>query len=359
MKNNNANKKQNKKIDSKLLIIIGIIIAIVGIVISYIIINHNKSSEPVDEDRNGNLVVRKGYEKLDTKHKIYDNYEEYYYMYINLTDEEKEKYIEMSEEDFKENNILVIYYNIDYCNETIKKFDYKSSEDRINVYYDLNHNCGVCIPEKDIKTIKIDKNIKKVYTYYKMFSEKRCDQDIVYKPIMYIYPEKDMDLTIKFKTPDLLTYTYPKYNDLWNVHVTKDSNIYDYNTDRNYYGLYWEAIDNTKLDMSTGFVVSGEETVEFLEEKLEYLGLNEREINEFIVYWIDKLDNNYNYIYFRTTDEVNKYMPLEFSEEPDTLIRIIVDIKPLDEIIEVKEQQLTKVERNGYTIVEWGGTIHK
>ena len=70
MKNNNANKKQNKKIDSKLLIIIGIIIAIVGIVISYIIINHNKSSEPVDEDRNGNLVVRKGYEKLDTKHKI-------------------------------------------------------------------------------------------------------------------------------------------------------------------------------------------------------------------------------------------------------------------------------------------------
>ena len=48
-------------------------------------------------------------------------------------------------------------------------------------------------------------------------------------------------------------------------------------------------------------------------------------------------------------------MPLEFSEKPDTLIRIIMDYKPLNEKINVKEQELEKATRNGFTVVEWGG----
>ena len=97
--------------------------------------------------------------------------------------------------------------------------------------------------------------------------------------------------------------------------------------------------------------------MKFLEEKLELLGLNEREINEFIVYWINKIeDNNYNYIYFKTTDEINNYMPLEFSKDPDTLIRVVVDIKPLKKEIKVKPQELKSVKRSGFTIVEWGAS---
>ena len=44
-----------------------------------------------------------------------------------------------------------------------------------------------------------------------------CDSDIAYKPIMYVYPTKEMDLTIKLKNDKLLTHTYPKYNDSWNI----------------------------------------------------------------------------------------------------------------------------------------------
>ena len=83
--------------------------------------------------------------------------------------------------------------------------------------------------------------------------------------------------------------------------------------------------------------------------------LNEYEINEFIVYWIDKLENNeYNFISFRNEKDIN--MPLEFSKEPDTLIRVMMEYKGLDKKIKVKEEKLTKVERKGYTVVEWGGT---
>ena len=48
-------------------------------------------------------------------------------------------------------------------------------------------------------------------------------------------------------------------------------------------------------------------------------------------------------------------MPLEFNKQPDTLIRVAVDFKALDEMVEVKEQQLISTERKGFTVVEWGG----
>lgn len=180
--------------------------------------------------------------------------------------------------------------------------------------------------------------------------------DTIDKPMIYIYPTNDIDLKIKLINDDKLTHTYPKYVNEWNVHVTKDSTIFDYKTKRDYYALYWEGIDNSIIDMNEGFVVKGKQTSIFLENKLSYLGLNDREINEFIVYWISKMENNnYNFIRFRTLKEINEYMPLEFSEKPDTLIRVIMDFKPLNKKINVKEQKLEKMQRKGFTIVEWGG----
>ena len=38
-------------------------------------------------------------------------------------------------------------------------------------------------------------------------------------------------------------------------------------------------------DFSEGFVVKGEDSAAFLEEKLEILGLNYKEAEEFIIYW--------------------------------------------------------------------------
>ena len=106
-----------------------------------------------------------------------------------------------------------------------------------------------------------------------------------------------------------------------------------------------------------GFVVKGNQTIQFLEEKLAVLGLNERESEEFIVYWLPKLQKNeYNYIRFATLEEINNNMPLELSIEPDTLIRVLMQYKPLDKYMEVKEQELVTPDRNGFTVVEWGGT---
>lgn len=177
------------------------------------------------------------------------------------------------------------------------------------------------------------------------------------KPIIYLYPEEQIQLSVKLGKEANITCTYPEYKNGWNVIAKPDGKLIDIETGRNLYALYWEGIHSEEHNITEGFVVKGNETLKFLEEKLEVLGLNEIEAQEFIVFWLPILqENEYNYINFATLDEINRNMPLEFSVEPDTLIRVLMQYKPLDGYKEVKEQKLITPERKGFTVVEWGGT---
>lgn len=181
------------------------------------------------------------------------------------------------------------------------------------------------------------------------------------KPIIYIYPKKDGEkIKIKLNKPERLTCTYPKYKDEWNVIANKNGDLLDEKTDKHYYALYWEGNNHSNLEFKEGFVVKGEDSSKFLEEKLEILGLNEREAEEFIVYWLPILEQNkYNLIRFQTKEEINESMGLEITPKPDTLIRIMMTFKPLMKPTEIPEQKLENIERKGYTVVEWGGVLNK
>lgn len=300
-----------------------------------------------------------------TDYEIFDNalasykYISTYDEYVKFIDKKDDNRMskELGKEDFNNKKYLLYKMPIAYCTEEVEKDELKKEGRKYKLYFDISNGCGVCPVGYVTYVYEVSEELD-VEVYTKIISQEHCDPNVSYKPIIYIYPKEDMDLKIKLGNTKDLLYTYPKYNNVWNVRVSKDGNIYDYDTKRNYYGLYWEANDNYVLDMSEGFVVKGEDSVRFLEEKLEILGLNEYEINEFIIYWIDKLESNkYNFISFRNPEDIN--MPLEFSENPDTLIRVMMDFKGLDEPIRVKEQHLTRVSRIGFTIVEWGGTYHK
>ena len=177
------------------------------------------------------------------------------------------------------------------------------------------------------------------------------------KPIIYIYPQEETEVSVKVGYPDSLTCTYPKYENGWDVIASPDGNLKDVKTGRNLYALYWEGIRTKEGNIEDGFVVKGENVARFLEEKLEILGLNEREAEEFIVYWLPILEKNeYNFIRFYEKEEIDEMMPLEINPEPETLIRVLMGWKKLDKNIDIKEQKLEKVQRTGYTVVEWGGT---
>lgn len=185
-----------------------------------------------------------------------------------------------------------------------------------------------------------------------------CVYDGFAKPIIYLYPTETMDVVVKLGAPEKLTHTYPKYVAEWNVQAEPSGNLTDRGTGRHYYALYWEGKDAHLPHYEDGFVVAKDDIMSFLEEKLATLGLNEREANEFIIYWLPKLESApYTFIHFVSQEEQNINMPLEVRPAADTVIRVLMAFKSLDKSMEVKEQILPPAPvRDGFTVIEWGGT---
>lgn len=175
------------------------------------------------------------------------------------------------------------------------------------------------------------------------------------KPVIYFYPQKETFVSVKLNIDGKLTCTYPKYKNGWNVTAYPDGTITDENGQKYNY-LYWEAETSTQYDFSKGFCIKGEDTAEFLEKALSSLGLNRKEANEFIVYWLPLMEENpYNIISFQT-DIYEETAKLEITPKPDTVIRVFMAWKKADEFLEIPKQELLKPERNGFTVVEWGGS---
>ena len=177
------------------------------------------------------------------------------------------------------------------------------------------------------------------------------------KPVIYLYPEEETNVSVKVSFPygGELTCTYPDYGDGWNVTAMPDGTLYDANGDE-YYCLYWEGVSRDVMSDATGFCVAGADTAAFLREKLMYIGLTAREANEFIIYWLPKMqDNPYNVITLHTADYAAS-VPLEVSPKPDTQIRVFMTYYASDTPVDIPEQTLPHYERTGFTLVEWGGS---
>ena len=175
------------------------------------------------------------------------------------------------------------------------------------------------------------------------------------KPVIYLYPEKKTEVSVNLNLKGKLTCTYPAYNQGWKVTAFPNGNLIDKNgLEYNY--LYWESDDFNDYKINDGFCIKGKKTAAFLEKSLEKLGLNRREINEFIVFWLPKMQNNpYNVISF-STEQYCKNNKLCVSPKPDTMIRVYMTWYPSDKYINIPTQKLTAEKRKGFTVVEWGGS---
>ena len=180
------------------------------------------------------------------------------------------------------------------------------------------------------------------------------DESLTAKPVIYLYPTEETEANVKLNVNGDLTCTYPTYNNGWTVTASPDGTLIDENG-REYYCLYWEAIQSTDYDFSRGFCVKGEDTAAFLENILAKLGLNEREANEFIIYWLPQMEQNpYNLISFQSNAYTDS-AELEITPNPDSLLRIFMAWRGVDEAVEIEPQEFAEFERIGFTVVEWGG----
>jgi len=66
-------------------------------------------------------------------------------------------------------------------------------------------------------------------------------------------------------------------------------------------------------------------------------------------------DNRYSLIHF-AGKEYTDTAPLNITPKPDSMLRVFMEYKPLDEKIAIPPQKITPFERKGFAVVEWGGT---
>ena len=86
------------------------------------------------------------------------------------------------------------------------------------------------------------------------------------------------------------------------------------------------------------------------------MGLAEEEMNEFIVYWLPRMEHNpYNLISFQG-DTYTDSAKLDITPAPDSMLRIFMTYVPLEKAVDIEPQQLETFERKGFTVVEWGGS---
>lgn len=322
------------------------------------------SSDIVEE--NTNIVDNEEYLNVITTEKDFENVSEF-----NYYDAPIEKKVGCSEHTYSGTSLII---NVIFSIVQLLGTPISIILIAIGVCYNLSVKRKVKLSEKNIE----DKNINQLnelkekkdkaqnflmfciimgITIFAFSSIVGIVRNFAAKPIIYIYPTEETEVSVKFDYPEKITCSYPKYEGEWKVNANPNGDLVDLKTGRKLYALYWEGINDNKSKMKEGFIVKGEESAKFLEEKLEILGLNEREAEEFIVYWLPKMEKNkYNYIRFETMEEINAKMPLEITPNPDTLIRVMMEVKGLKKPIDIEIQELEKVERNGYTVVEWGGT---
>ena len=186
-------------------------------------------------------------------------------------------------------------------------------------------------------------------------SDWQPDPFVAYKPVIYLYPEAQTDVSVTLDLDGKLTCTYPAYENGWHVTAAPDGTLTDAEG-QSYNYLYWEGETDAQYDFSKGFCVRGEDTAAFLEDALAKLGLTRREANEFIVFWLPMMEQNpYNVITFQT-DAYTDAARLQVSPSPDTVIRVFMAWKAADTYTALPPQPLTAPDRRGFTVVEWGGS---
>ena len=174
------------------------------------------------------------------------------------------------------------------------------------------------------------------------------------KPVIYLYPTETMEVFVKVDIDGVFTSTYPAYNDGWTVTAQPDGTLTDGNG-REYYCLFWEALlPAAKMDFEEGWCVAGEDTAAFLEEQLREIGLTDKEANEFIIYWLPRMEHNADNLISFQTDAYEDVARLEITPAPDSVLRVFMTWKPVAAYREMTPQNFEPFVREGFTVVEWG-----
>ena len=213
------------------------------------------------------------------------------------------------------------------------------------------------VPQKEVDELLTETDNR--ITYEKENIEKPNPETA--KPVIYLYPEQETKVNVQLSFNGTLTSTYPTLpSEGWTVTAQPDGTLTD-EEGRSYRYLFWEGVADVDWKQDSGFLVKAEDAHEFLEESLTQLGLNELEQNDFITYWLPKLEKNGESFVTFAAKQYTDNAVLTVTPQPDSVLRVQMLISKVDDsnraaFQKLPEQELPRFEREGFVLVEWGGT---
>ena len=213
------------------------------------------------------------------------------------------------------------------------------------------------VPQKEVDELLTETDNR--ITYEKENIEKPNPETA--KPVIYLYPEQETKVNVQLTFNGTLTSTYPTLPpEGWTVTAQPDGTLTD-EEGRSYRYLFWEGVADVDWKQDSGFLVKAEDAHEFLEESLTQLGLNELEQNDFITYWLPKLEKNGESFVTFAAEQYTDNAILTVTPQPDSVLRVQMLISKVDDsnraaFQKLPEQELPRFEREGFVLVEWGGT---
>jgi hypothetical protein len=178
---------------------------------------------------------------------------------------------------------------------------------------------------------------------------------VVWKPAIYIYPEVAgvFDVHLVLNNGTVLIESVPEYGSGWSVYVETSGRI-----ERRYDYLFYEAGLGFRPGLSEGWCVGREDLAADLPPLLHSLGLNEQEVGDFMAYWSGMLaDHPYYYIYPVSGTGLDQFVGLRVTPRPDAVLRVWFFFEGASCPGSLPEPRLSEFQRDGATVVEWGGVL--
>ena len=213
------------------------------------------------------------------------------------------------------------------------------------------------VPQKEVDELLTETDNR--ITYEKENIEKPNPETA--KPVIYLYPEQETKVNVQLTFNGTLISTYPTLPpEGWTVTAQPDGTLTD-EEGRSYRYLFWEGVADVDWKQDSGFLVKAEDARKFLEQSLTQLGLNELEQNDFITYWLPKLEKNGESFVTFAAEQYTDNAILTVTPQPDSVLRVQMLISKVDDsnraaFQKLPEQELPRFEREGFVLVEWGGT---
>ena len=181
------------------------------------------------------------------------------------------------------------------------------------------------------------------------------------KPVIYLYPTKPTFVDVSIETPGRIVVSDPLYPaGGWKNVLSEPNGTLTYEGEQ-YRELFYESEVSNFLKPKNGVIIATSELRTKLKKLVYELGLNEFESEEFLDFWVPRLENlNSNYILFSVIEKSakEKIDHVNINPEPDTRIEFIGYFKPISTPLAVEPLKLpARPERRGFTSVEWGATI--